>query len=277
MLTIGQLAAYAGVTQRTVRHYHQIGLLPEPQRDSSGYRSYGAQAVVDLIRIRTLAEAGVPLARVQDLLEAGEEEFAAAVAEIDSRLRAEIRELQEHRRRIARLAGGDSLALPAEVVAYLDKLRASGASEAMVAGERDAWILIAARWPEKIPAFMADKSAQLDDPRTVRLYLLIGELAAAGMDDAEVTDLDEDRLGEVADLMAEMNEESAQRGDLERQSEEMGDDAFIALMDSFASDSHPMVQRLQELLAERGWTGWSRMERTTSPDTSRAARGVAPG
>ena len=42
MLTIGQLAAYAGVTVRAVRHYHQIGLLPEPERDASGYRRYGA-------------------------------------------------------------------------------------------------------------------------------------------------------------------------------------------------------------------------------------------
>ena len=33
MLTISQLAAYAGVTVRAVRHYHQIGLLPEPERD----------------------------------------------------------------------------------------------------------------------------------------------------------------------------------------------------------------------------------------------------
>ena len=61
MLTIGQLAAYAGVTVRAVRHYHQIGLLPEPERDASGYRRYGATAVVSLIRIRTLANAGVPL------------------------------------------------------------------------------------------------------------------------------------------------------------------------------------------------------------------------
>jgi MerR family regulatory protein len=59
MLTIGQLAAYAGVTVRTVRHYHQIGLLPEPERDASGYRRYGARAVVSLIKIRTLANAGV--------------------------------------------------------------------------------------------------------------------------------------------------------------------------------------------------------------------------
>ena len=264
MLTIGQLAAYAGVTQRAVRHYHQIGLLPEPERDSSGYRSYGAQAVVDLIRIRTLAEAGVPLARVHELLGAGEEEFAAAVAEIDRRLRAEIRELQEHRRRIARLAGGDSLALPPEVVTYLDRLRASGVSKAMVSGERDGWILIAARWPDKIPDFMADKTAQLDDPRTVKLYLLIGELAETGMD--------EERLVEVADLMVVLNEESAKRGGLELQSEELADDAFIALMDAFASDAHPMVERLRELMAERGWTGWSRMERSAAPDPARTAR-----
>ena len=119
----------------------------------------------------------MPLARVQELLDATPAEFGEAVAEIDAELRARIRELQEHRRRIARLAAGDSLALPPEVVAYLDKLRASGASQAMVEGERDAWILIAARWPEKIPEFMADKTAQLDDPRTVQLYRLLSELA----------------------------------------------------------------------------------------------------
>ena len=64
MLTISQLAAYAGVTVRAVRHYHHIGLLPEPERDHSGYRRYDAAAVVDLIRIRTLAEAGVPLSQI---------------------------------------------------------------------------------------------------------------------------------------------------------------------------------------------------------------------
>ena len=42
MLTISQLATYAGVTVRAVRHYHHVGLLPEPSRDGSGYRTYGA-------------------------------------------------------------------------------------------------------------------------------------------------------------------------------------------------------------------------------------------
>jgi DNA-binding transcriptional MerR regulator len=256
MLTIGQLAAYAGATVRAVRHYHAKGLLPEPERNASGYRSYDAKAVVELIRIRTLAEAGVPLARVQELLGADEEEFAAAVADIDRRLRGEIRELQEHRRRIARLAAGDSLALPPEVVDYLDQLRAGGVQEALVEGERDAWILVAARWPDKIAEFMADKTAQLEDPRTLQVYAVIGELLEGGVDD--------DRLSDLADLLAELAEESAQRGDLDRQDEAWGDDAFVALLDSFASEAHPMIVRLQELMAERGWTGWTRIERAES-------------
>ena len=256
MLTISQLAAYAGVTVRAVRHYHAKGLLPEPERDYSGYRRYDAAAVVQLIRIRTLADAGVPLSRVQELLAADETDFAAAVEEIDRRLRAGIRELQVHRRRIARLAAGDSLALPPEVVDYLDQLRAGGVREALVEGERDAWILVAARWPDKISEFMADKLAQLEDPRTLQVYAVIGELLEDGVDD--------DRLNDLADLLAELAEESAQRGDLEQQGETWSDDAFVALLDSFASEAHPMIQRLQQLMAERGWSGWTRIERAMS-------------
>jgi DNA-binding transcriptional MerR regulator len=261
MLTISQLASYAGVTVRAVRHYHAKGLLPEPERDHSGYRRYDAKAVVELVKIRTLAESGVPLARVHELLEADEDEFQAAVAEIDRRLRREIRELQEHRRRIARLAAGDSLSLPAEVVDYLDALRARGVSEAVVEGERDGWILMAARWPDQIPELMADKRAQLEDPRTVQLYLLIGELVEHGAD--------EQRLQALADLIAEISEQAEERGDLDRQRAELDDDAFIALVDSFASDSHPMMERLQQLVAERGWSGWSLMEKAdASPSRS---------
>ena len=107
---------------------------------------------------------------------------------------------------------------------------------------------------------MADKLAQLEDPRTVQLYRLIGDLVELGADEA--------RLNAVADLIAEMSEQAAESGDLERQNEELDDDAFVALIDSFASDSHPLVERLQELVAERGWSGWSRMERADARRTS---------
>jgi DNA-binding transcriptional MerR regulator len=253
MLTIGQLASYAGVTIRAVRHYHQIGLLPEPERDASGYRTYQAAAVVRLIRIRTLAEAGVPLARVRELLDAAPETFAAATTEIDRQLRAQIRALREHRRRIAQLGSGDSLALPEEVVDYLDRLRATGASEAIIEPERDAWILMAARYPELIQTLMAEKVAQLANPKVVRLYQLIGRIAENGED--------EELLGQTADLMSELLQQAADSGELDRQDEQMSDAAFIGLMDSFADASHPAVGRLRELIAERGWTGWTRMEK----------------
>src|SRR5690349_6574159 len=178
MLTISQLAAYAGVTVRAVRHYHAKGLLPEPERDASGYRRYDAAAVVELVRIRTLAEAGVPLAKVQDLLVAGDAEFAAAVDEIDRRLRAEIRERQRHRERIVQLAAGESLALPPEAVAYLTRLRTLDVPEEMVEAERDAWILVAAQIPDRMAFYMETKERQLDDPNVRDLYRDLAEIAA---------------------------------------------------------------------------------------------------
>ncbi len=162
MLTISQLAAYAGVTVRAVRHYHAKGLLPEPERDHSGYRRYDAAAVVELIRIRTLADAGVPLSRVRELLAADEDEFAAAVEDIDRRLRAEIRERQRHRERVAELASGDRLALPPEAVDYLDRLRQLDLPEQAIQLERDAWILVAAQLPDQMPTLMALKHQQIE-------------------------------------------------------------------------------------------------------------------
>ena len=253
MLTIGQLAAYAGVTVRAVRHYHQVGLLPEPERDASGYRKYGAPAVVALIKIRTLADAGVPLARIAAMLEAGEAEFAEAVRGIDTRLRNEIDRLETSRKQIAQLAAGDSLVLPAAAVAYLDRLRAIGTSERMLAGERDGWILLAARWPDKIHEWIPDKVRQLEDPRVVRLYQVLSHLLdTEGIDDPLVV--------EAADLMVELAEQAEAAGALEH--DDVGqDDMFAALLDDLADAADNRAERLRELMRERGWDGWARLRR----------------
>ena len=254
MLTIGQLASYAGLTIRAVRHYHQVGLLPEPERDASGYRRYDAAAVVRLVRIRTLAEAGVPLARVRELLDADGETFDAAIAEIDRQLRTQIRAIQEHRRRIKQLGSSDALAVPDEVADYLELLSGIGAPPSLVEAERDAWILVAARFPDSIPGFMVDKVAQLENPQVVRLYGLVGQIADKGDD--------EDLLRETADVMLELLEEAHASGALDRQEEVMPDQSFVQLMDSFADAQHPAVARLREMIAERGWTGWTIVEKS---------------
>jgi DNA-binding transcriptional MerR regulator len=255
MLTIGQLAAYAGVTVRAVRHYHQIGLLPEPERDASGYRRYGATAVVSLIKIRTLANAGVPLSAIGQMLEADAPAFAEAVRRIDSHLRDQIERLETSRKQIAQLAAGDSLALPSEVISYLDRLREIGASERMVAAERDAWILVTAHWPDRIREVMSSKLADLDDPQLVRLYRLGSEILETGT-------ADDPRLQEAADIMAGLLEQAYTPGETKA-----GDDLPFDLLDALAVESDPRAERMLDLMRERGWASWTRTrpERLAAP------------
>ncbi len=132
LITIGQLAAYAGVTIKAVRHYHRRGLLEEPSRDSSGYRRYTAEHAIALVKIRTLAEAGVPLARIKELLAAEPDRFAAAIREIDRNLQERTRELRRTRERIARLSAGDRLFVSTEVADLLDQLHELGVSQRLV-------------------------------------------------------------------------------------------------------------------------------------------------
>jgi DNA-binding transcriptional MerR regulator len=250
VLTISRLAAYAGVTVRAVRHYHQIGLLPEPERGHSGYRSYDAAAVVRLIRIHTLAAAGVPLARVQALLDAEPDEFARGIAEIDKDLRAEIRRLQENRKRIARLAAGEHLALPQSVVEYLDRLRGLGMIERYIELERDSWIMIAAQVPDQIEAIIAAKHDELDDPEVVALYRLINE--------AIDSPADSPRIVEIADILERLMTRALESG---QAGTELFDNRFLDFLDATALESSPAAERLVEILHERGWKGWIRTER----------------
>jgi DNA-binding transcriptional MerR regulator len=171
LLTIGQLAAYAGVTIKAVRHYHQRGLLEEPPRDASGYRRYGAAHAIALVKIRTLAEAGVPLARIRELLDADPSRFTAAIAEIDRRLEERVAELARTRARLAQLGGGDRLFVSDEVADYLDRLREIGVSARSVQMERDVWILLQSVSPEQAGAWVAEKREAIADPEFRAIYL----------------------------------------------------------------------------------------------------------
>jgi DNA-binding transcriptional MerR regulator len=171
MITIGQLAKYAGVTIKAVRHYHQRGLLEEPPRDSSGYRRYSAKHAIALVKIKTLADAGVPLARIKQLLAANPDRFAAAIAEIDRKLQERVAELVRTRERIAQLSGGDRLFVSAEVADYLDRLRELGVSQRTVQMERDVWILLQAVAPKEAAIWIDDKRDALADPEFRAIYL----------------------------------------------------------------------------------------------------------
>jgi DNA-binding transcriptional MerR regulator len=94
-----EIAEFAGTTLKTVRHYHRIGLLEEPQRSANGYKRYGITHLIRLMRIRRLVDLGVALsdiATIQDSPEGAEQTLRALDAELaasierQQRMRAEV-------------------------------------------------------------------------------------------------------------------------------------------------------------------------------------------
>lgn len=111
----GEIARLAGVSVRTLRHYHRINILPEPVRLSNGYRSYDIRDLVLLLRIRRLAELGFALDEIPALLDAPDR-ADAVLDELDRELAAQIGTLTARRAVIARLrATGASPDLPPEL------------------------------------------------------------------------------------------------------------------------------------------------------------------
>ncbi|WP_316314004.1 MerR family transcriptional regulator, partial [Clavibacter michiganensis] len=137
---IGDAAAFVGITPRTIRHYHQIGLIPEPERGTDDRRRYGYADMVRLMWIRRMADAGIALEDIRAAFadpEAGEGAAAAAdtaahaapaaagdddVADVLGRLEATLAaqeaELRRQRDAVRRLrARGSRLGLLSDLVA----------------------------------------------------------------------------------------------------------------------------------------------------------------
>ncbi len=67
-MRIGELARQAGVDVQTVRYYEREGLLPAPARERSGYRTYLARHLENLLFIRHCRSLDMPLADIREIL-----------------------------------------------------------------------------------------------------------------------------------------------------------------------------------------------------------------
>lgn len=67
-MNIGEAAAAAGVSPKMVRHYEQIGLLPEARRTDSGYRQYGEREVNALRFVRQSRGLGFSIEQIRELI-----------------------------------------------------------------------------------------------------------------------------------------------------------------------------------------------------------------
>jgi DNA-binding transcriptional MerR regulator len=104
-----QVADLVGLTTRAVRHYHKIGLVPEPQRSSSGYRAYGPEHVLILMRVKCLTRLGLSLEQVAEALDdPGGRQTERILLQLDRVLAERSQEIKRQRQVIAqwRQTGG---------------------------------------------------------------------------------------------------------------------------------------------------------------------------
>ncbi len=109
-MRIGELAERVGVEPPTIRYYESVGVLPEPDRTPSGYRSYDVADVErlrlvviarsldlgleDIREIIALRDRGVaPCGYVRGLLDRQAEVIAGRIAELE-RLASELAALR---------------------------------------------------------------------------------------------------------------------------------------------------------------------------------------
>ncbi|MDI6098424.1 MerR family transcriptional regulator [Actinoplanes sp. NEAU-A12] len=113
---IGDAAVFAGTTPRAIRHYHQIGLLPEPERGVDGRRRYGYDDMIRLLWIRKMAEAGISLDDVRAAFE-GTRDIGDVLGRLEETLAAQEADIKRQRGAVQRLqAVGSPLGLLSELV-----------------------------------------------------------------------------------------------------------------------------------------------------------------
>ena len=137
-MRISEAARALGCSVRTIRHYHQQGVVPEPERKANGYRDYSLADLAALVKVRQLVVAGIPLKSLTG--EPGDTFYDAALAEIERR----VANLEEQRVRLIRLRENPPGPAPHELMVLMKEVLAeSGLSGAEIAQEVDAWSLMA--------------------------------------------------------------------------------------------------------------------------------------
>lgn len=101
---IGEIAAAAGLTVRTLHYYEEIGLLTPAGRSESGHRLYGPDAVERLYRISLLRDLGLPLEKIRATLADTDTDVRSLVVDHLAALEAQLVRVNRLRSRLVQLA-----------------------------------------------------------------------------------------------------------------------------------------------------------------------------
>lgn len=210
-MKIGELAALVGVSTRTVRHYHHLGVLPEPDRLGNGYRDYRLRDAVALARVRRLAEIGLSLDEIRDVLADDQgRELREVLEELDADLAREQAVIGARRERLAVLLAqadpGPDSTVSADLAAVLRRLPAGGSPIAEL--DRQLLTLLDTGVDPADRAGLGDLLRPLGEPEAVErghaLYARLDELADADPDDARIAALAADLAAYLPDEMVAM-------------------------------------------------------------------------
>ena len=109
-MKIGEASAASGVSQRMIRHYEKIGLMPPAARRDSGYRDYDRRDVHTLQFIGRARDLGFGIEEIRQLLALWHDRSRAS-ADVKAlalgraaELRSKARQLESMRRSLERLA-----------------------------------------------------------------------------------------------------------------------------------------------------------------------------
>ncbi|MBB5781908.1 MerR family transcriptional regulator [Nonomuraea jabiensis] len=201
-MRIGELAALLRVSTRTVRYYHQQGILPEPPRLANGYREYGMRDAIALARVRRLVELGLSLEEARDVIaDDRSRELSDILVEIDADLARQEHEIQLRRRRLAEVLkqaeagslGPDDTSSP-DLLAFLRTVELPASKAA--AWDRDLLVLMdsMATSGDRKQAFAMFDALAADPAMAARghdFYRRLDALADASPDDPQVGPLAE--------------------------------------------------------------------------------------
>ncbi|MEU6768591.1 MerR family transcriptional regulator [Streptomyces sp. NPDC046853] len=273
-MRIGELAGIVGVTTRTIRHYHHLGLLPEPERRANGYRAYGLRHAVVLARIRRLTELGLGLAEVRDVLadDAGRE-LVEVLGELDADLARQEDAIRERRERLrVLLDGAERGVLSAEgpVSPELGEFFAEvarstaereGPESVMAARDRELLALIdTTAPPEDRDRLLAAMRPALATPGAVEraneVYRLLDELADTDLADPRTQAAVDEAARALADALPDSLLDDLDTKGVQAVADGLGrggDDRFLeAFFADFAPAQAEAVRRGMRLLMERG-------------------------
>ncbi|MFG2296519.1 MerR family transcriptional regulator [Streptomyces sp. NPDC048603] len=204
-MRIGEIAAVVGVTTRAIRHYHHVGLLPEPERLANGYRAYTVRDAVLLARVRRLTELGLSLDEVRDVLadDAGRD-LADVLTELDADLARQEAEIRVRRERLAALlaappAGSGELASGGPVSPALAALLAQAPETGSAAARKDREHLELLDATGGGEALYAALGPLAGDPAVLALYERLDELHGAAADDPRIPALAGELVAAVPD------------------------------------------------------------------------------